>query len=433
MKVLFCVGLALVAPGLYAQTVPAPTPLAQPNAAAPLSLAECRTLALSQNQRLTAAGRRQLAAEAALGAAKTNRLPKLDFSSTGYYVRGLGNILNTQGVTAGVGLNQPIYSGGRIRAQTALAGVTALAAAEDVQATRQQLVAETDQTYWQTVALRDQVTLAEGNRAQLLALERDLNNKLQAGLGYKADLLRAQVQLREAEVQLLRIRDNQRQSQLVLRQLIGRPAADSLRLADSIEGAFPAVSPADYAARALAQRPDLRRLALTNQADSLQIDVARSARRPQVNASVNALYLRQKAGFLLPDNNYAPTYALVSVNLPLVHWQENRLLESQRRYQAQASRADLTEAQQQVALQINRDLLTLNQTARRIELQTLTVAQAQENLRLNDNRFRAGLLSLVDLLEAQTLSQRAAAELVDAKADYRIAEAALGQATGEQR
>jgi outer membrane protein TolC len=429
MNLLLCAGLVLVAPGLYAQSVPAPPPLAPPEATAALSLAECRALALRQNQRLTASGQRQLAAEAGHAAAKTNRLPKLDFSSTGYYVRGLGSTLNTQGVTAGVGVTQPIYSGGRLRAQTALAGVTAQAAAEEVQATRQQLVTETDQIYWQTVALRDQVTLAERN----CALVRDLDNKRQAGLAYKADVLRAQVQLRAAEVQLLRTRDDQRQSQLVLRQLIGRPAGDSLRLAESIEGAFPIVSPADYAARALAQRPDLHRLALTNQADSLQIDVARSARRPQVNASVNALYLHQKPGFLLPDHNYAPAYALLSVNVPLVHWQENRLLESQRRYKTQASRADLTEAQQQVVLAVNRNLLALNQAARRIELQALTVTQAQENLRLNDNRFRAGLLSLVDLLDAQTLSQRAAAELVEAKAEYRLAEAALTQAIGEPR
>lgn len=423
-------GLGLLAPGLYAQTLPAPTPLAPPNAA-PLSLAECRALALGQNQRLTASGRRQLAAEAGRDAAKTNRLPKLDFSSTGYYVRGLGSTLNTQGVTAGVGINQPVYSGGRIRAQLAIAGMTAQAAAEDVRATRQQLVAETDQTYWRTVALRNQVTLAGRNRAQLQALVRDLDNKFRAGLGYKADLLRAQVQLRDAEVVLLRTRDEQLLSQLVLRQLIGRPTGDSLRLAESIEGEFAAVSPADYAARALAQRLGLRQLALTNQADSLQIDIARSARRPQVNASVNALYLRQQPGFLLPDRNYTPAYALLSINLPLVHWKENRLLESQRRYQARASQADLAEARQQVELEVSRDLLRLNQAARRIELQRLTVAQAQENLRLNDNRFRAGLLSLVDLLEAQTISQRAAAELVGAKAEYRIAEAALVQAAGE--
>ena len=422
MKILLCVGLGLFAPGLYAQTVPAP-----------LTLAECRSLTLSQNQRLTAAGHRQQAAETALSVAQTNRLPKLDFSSTSYYVRGLGSILNTQGATAGVGLTQPIYSGGRIRAQTAIAGVTAQAADEDTQATRQQLVAQTDQTYWQAVALRDQVGLALNDRAQLQALARDLDNKYQAGLGYKADLLRAQVQLRDAEIRLLRTRDDLHQSQLILRQLIGRPPGDSLQLAEGIEGSFPVVSDADYQRRAQAQRPDLRRLALGSVADSLQIEVARSARRPQINASVNSLYLHQKAGFLLPDNNYTPAYALVSVNLPLVHWRENRLLESQRRFLVQAGQADLTEARQQVALEVSRDLLTLNQAARRIELQTLMVAQTQENLRLNDNRFKAGLLSLVDLLEAQSLSQRAAAELVDAKASYRIAEAALEQATGEPR
>ncbi|MFD2574569.1 TolC family protein [Spirosoma soli] len=425
MNVLLCVGLALMAPGLYAQSVSTPS--------TPLSLAECRTLALGQNQRLTAANRRQLAAEAGREVTKTNRLPRLDFSSTGYYVRGLGSSLNTQGLTAGVSVTQPIYAGGRLRAQTALAGIAAQASAEDVRATRQQVVAQTDQTYWQTVALRDQVTLAEGNRAQLQALVRDLDNKVKAGLVYKADWLRAQVQLRDAEVRLLRTRDDLRQSQLVMGQLIGRPDGDSLRLTESIEGDFSLVSSADYTAQALAQRADLRRLALVNLADSLQIDLARSARRPQVNASINALYLQQKPGFLLADRHYAPAYALLNLNVPLVHWKENRLLESQRRYQAQASRADLTEAQQQVALDVSRALLTLNQAARRIELHLLTVAQAQENLRLNENRFQAGLLSLVDLLAAQTLAQRVASELVAAKADYRIAQASLAQAIGEQR
>ncbi|MEJ7665075.1 MAG: TolC family protein [Hymenobacter sp.] len=56
---------------------------------APLTLAECRALALGQNQRLTSAGHKQQAAEAAYRAAQTDRLPKLDFSSTGYFVRGL--------------------------------------------------------------------------------------------------------------------------------------------------------------------------------------------------------------------------------------------------------------------------------------------------------------------------------------------------------
>jgi outer membrane protein len=58
------------------------------------------------------------------------------------------------------------------------------------------------------------------------------------------------------------------------------------------------------------------------------------------------------------------------------------------------------ETRQQVKLEISRDLLRFNQAARRIEFQRLPVRLALENLRLNDNRFNAGLLSLVDLLKA---------------------------------
>ncbi|MBC6611116.1 TolC family protein [Hymenobacter sp. BT507] len=429
---LLAAALVLLTPGLAAQSLPA-APAPAGAGASLLTLAECRALALRQNQRLTVAARRQQAAEAAQAAAKTGRLPKLDASSTGYYVRGLrGTPLEAQGVATGVGMSQPIYSGGRIRSQIALAGLQAEVSGEDVRAARQQLVAETDQTYWQAIALREQVGLAERNRLQLQALVRDLDHKYQAGLVYKADLLRAQVQLRDADVQLLRARDEQQLSQQVLRQLIGWPAGDSLRLADTLEGEFLPVAAADYQARAQVQRPDLRQLALNTRADSLLIALARSARRPQVNASANALLLVQRPNVFLPDRTLTPAYALVSVNLPLVHWKEHRLLEAQRRYQAQANAAQLTEARQQVQLEISRDLLRLNQAVRRIELQRLTVAQAAENLRLNDNRFRAGLLSLVDLLQAQTVSQQAAAALVEAQAEYRMAEAALARATGEQ-
>lgn len=65
-------------------------------------------------------------------------------------------------------------------------------------------------------------------------------------------------------------------------------------------------------------------------------------------------------------------------------------------------------------------------------MQRLTATQAQEKLRLNDNCFKADLLPLVDLLEAQAVSQQSVA-LVEAKAEYRIAEAALVRATGEQQ
>lgn len=96
-----------------------------------------------------------------------------------------------------------------------------------------------------------------------------------------------------------------------------------LRLAEAIEGEFPAVSAADYA-----QRPDLRQLALNNRADPLQITSARSVRLPQVNASANALLLVQKPSHFFPDRTITPPYAVVSVNLLLVHWKENRLLET---------------------------------------------------------------------------------------------------------
>ena len=58
------------------------------------------------------------------------------------------------------------------------------------------------------------------------------------------------------------------------------------------------------------------------------------------------------------------------------------------------------------------------------------VEQAEENLRLSNDRLKAGTITGKDVLDAQTLWQQAYSDIIDAKIQYRINEARYRKAIG---
>jgi outer membrane protein TolC len=61
-----------------------------------------------------------------------------------------------------------------------------------------------------------------------------------------------------------------------------------------------------------------------------------------------------------------------------------------------------------------------------------TVTQAQENLRLAEERYRVGAGTILETIEAGVQLTQARSSLVQAKCDYLIAKADLLRATGRQ-
>ena len=59
-----------------------------------------------------------------------------------------------------------------------------------------------------------------------------------------------------------------------------------------------------------------------------------------------------------------------------------------------------------------------------------SIEQSSENLRLNEQYYRAGTTTMSDLLDAQTLFQQSRDKYVDAYAAYRIKIVEYLQATG---
>jgi outer membrane protein TolC len=84
-----------------------------------------------------------------------------------------------------------------------------------------------------------------------------------------------------------------------------------------------------------------------------------------------------------------------------------------------------------ITLEVTQNYLTFNQAKQRIRLSELGVEQARENYRVTAEKFRAGLTTNSELLDAEVALLQSKLQLTQALVDYELAEARLEKAIGE--
>jgi len=88
------------------------------------------------------------------------------------------------------------------------------------------------------------------------------------------------------------------------------------------------------------------------------------------------------------------------------------------------------EQKNQVALQVKNDYLSVEESRARIAVAEQAIAQAQENLRIQKDRYNLQVSTSTDVLDAESLFAQAQLNYISARADYARFMAALRSAMG---
>lgn len=412
----------------------------------PLTVGKCRELALRQNEQIQIADADVRAAQSRQEVAKLGGLPTVSGGVTGFILgKPLTELLPQYGASASVGVSQPIYNGDKLRNSYRQAEVEVRSRQTQQQLQRTTLLMETDRAYWQVVAAQEKITLTDASRNALLGLLRELETQLRAGLIDKNDVLRVQVRLNEAEANRLRVQNELALARLTLAQLTGLNDPSAVVVPDSVPEPVTHGQSGDYTAQALLTRPEIALQQQAVQAEELAAKIRQADFIPQIGVSANALYNVNKAptqsdatgsgadpmaGSFLNRPQFGTWYGLLNVSIPVFHWGERQKVQNEYRQRIRSQQLRVQVAQKQVALEVQEASFRLTEASRKIELSTLSVAQATENLRLLTNKFRAGILTGKDVLDGQLLLQQARTDLIDAKIDYKLRETTFQKATG---
>lgn len=396
-----------------------------------VSLDQIRSMALENNKKLKKAQSSISAAKAANQAANAATKPTVEASVFGLYLSDpFRTLLPEYSANGSVAVTHVVYAGNKI--QTAKKMTSSLVDLQSAQKnlTEDEVLLNAETAYWQAVNLKEKVVLAEKYLSLLGELKKDLENSFNAGLIYKNDLLKVEVQQNEAILNLTKAKDGLTITKLALSQITGLSAAQ-YDVAGNFSDDMRLISKADVAS-AVNNRPEIYALSKSVEVNEYQAKLLEGDQKPTVALSANGLAsYGKKINFSDGSDDMKAFVGMVTVSVPILDWGARKQKVKEQHFVTEAQKLELEETKELLSIEVQNAWLMLNQAATQIDLNKKSLKQAEENLRLNQDRFDAGTVLGEDVLEAQVLWQKAYADLIDAKAGYKISEAKYKKAIGE--
>jgi multidrug efflux system outer membrane protein len=360
--------------------------------------------ALDRNQELAAAAARVREAREMSNMARSRYFPAVDMGITAertkFRFRGPGGGSNlANNYTVPVDLSYEIDTWGKIRRQVESATASEQAAGELLNALRLTIAAETAQTYWALRAVdADRAVLARTLEIRRKAFDL-LAKRRDAGTISGLDLARAETEVATAEAD--RIRLDQTRVELVnaLAVLSGSTASGST-MPEKTELPGPPSVPVSVPSSLLRQRPDIRAAERNVAAANAQIGVATAAFFPSI--TINASTGLDSSTYQDLFDARSLVWSLgASAITPLTNL---RFLQAQRRATVAAHEAASAEYRQTV-LEALREAESALQAAaileRRQTAQDQALAAARKTFDLSVKRFNQGLVSFLDVVDAE--------------------------------
>jgi outer membrane protein len=246
--------------------------------------------------------------------------------------------------------------------------------------------------------------------------------KLRAGSATRSDSLRSLVTLGTARLDQITTQTQLASAEANLARLIGEPGR--VRAAD--DSAFYRVLPAvdTQAIRAEAESKSPR-----IQSAGANAAAARASARASRSAYWPSLTLAANTGW---NGNRTTDYDLfnqrqlsLSLRWNLFDGFDRELSIVQRDAALDLAEANAADAQREVQAELTTRLAELDASRTRIEITQTSVAAAAEDLRVQQQRYRLGASTIVDLLTSQEALNQAEVNVVNARFDYLRAKAQL--------
>lgn len=326
---------------------------------------------------------------------------------------GLMDYMNTAAITVA----QPIFTGGRIFNGNRLAKTAIEINKEQGSLTEIEVLAKTEEFYWTIVSLNEKNKTLELYKQLLDTLERDVNVAYKAGLVQRTDLLKVQLKMNEIEVSQMKLNDGISLSKQALCQHLGIKYDSTLLLSTSAnEPESPSklyIQP-DIAAT---NRSEYKILSNVVKVEKLQKQIAVGKNLPQVSVGLAGYYLD------MMDNNSTNTIAFATVSIPISDWWGGTHKIRQSNLRVANAQNKLDETVELLTLQIKQAKNEMTQCYFQIEIAKKSVKQAEENLKITSDNYKAGIVSMSDLLEAQSAWQGTQDGLTEALCNYQIKKA----------
>jgi len=282
------------------------------------------------------------------------------------------------------------------------------AANEQLNRTDQELVYQTVQAYYGVLLAQKQVQVAEDAVKTVEAIQHDSRARVESGLAVDSDLLSAQVQASTRQQELIERKNELALAQTRLALVMGAAADDVYQPKEALEEhTFPSTDISELEKTALQKRPDLKRSEWERSAQDKSVAMAKAAFGPRLNAFGSWEQDSHAVGWTGANNWLAGA----ELQFDLFAGGSKRAALAREKAMQERAAAGYSSFQDAVRLEVRSAYYQFNAAQQQVKVARGVIAQADESLRINQNRYEGGLSTVTDLLQVEEAAHRA-------KADY---------------
>ena len=336
------------------------------------------------------------------------------------------------GTIAGVTAVQPVFAGGQIINGNKLAKVGEDVSRLQLQLSENEVEKQTEQYYWQLVSLQEKMKTIETVQALLADIYKDVDVAVRAGVAMRNDLLQVQLRQNDVESQKLKLNNGISILRMLLAQYCGLNNLE-FRVENvefptavlSAEGMAAANSQLYTLNSTLEALPEYKLLNKQVEATNLQRKMEIGKNLPTVGVGAGYNYHN------LLDNNHSFAMVFATVSVPISDWWGGSHAIKRKKIEQQKAEEQLADNSELLKIRMRNAWNNVEESRQQLQIAQRSIEQAEENLRLNRDYYKAGTSKMSDLLEAQLLYQQSLDRRTDAYADYQNKLLEYRQATGQ--
>jgi len=329
-------------------------------------------------------------------------------------------------------VTQPLFTGFALTSSYELAKLGIDQSRLEVEQAKLDLALQVKEAYFGILKADKALDVARKAEEALESHVKVAQNFYDVGMIPVNELLKAEVELANAQHDLVRAQNAAKLARASFNTILSRPIDSPVQVEDILAYKPLVVGSTGFFEKALESRPELKALEMRIRQTDQQIRLARSKNYPEIGLTYD--YIKEGDTPSVSGSEYHDAShweATIGLSWTFWEWGKTRFNIREKR----SLRRELVKTKQsldnQIHLEVRNALLEMDLAQKDIPTTRRAVKQAEENLRVSEERYKVQATTSTEVLDAQTLLTRARTNYYDALYNHNLAKARLLRAIGE--
>jgi outer membrane protein len=329
-------------------------------------------------------------------------------------------------------VQQLVYGGGKLKYAKESTKLLTDVARLDADKNKEEVSYAVINTYYSLYKVAQSKKVVAQNLASIASQLKQAQRFFDQGIVTKNDVLRFQLQQANVTLTELEIESNRKIVNYNLDILLGLPEDTEVEITDPTTEGITTAPLNNYMEMAFANRQELKTLDLRNKVAEIDIKSVKANINPTVGVGANLYYINPSGNFIPPVHQFlvpVTVGATLSWNIGNLWTNKNKVNEARIQQKDVVIQKEILG--DNVKTEVNKNYQDYQVAMNKIKILETSIAQATENDRLLESKYKNNVASAIDRIDAETLLYQSKINLEIAKADAGLAYYTLLKSTGK--